>query len=736
MHSLVIVESPTKVKTISKYLGKDYTVLSSRGHIIDLPKSGLGVDVEHNFEPEYTVIEGKGKVLTELKKAAKDADTIVLATDLDREGEAISWHVKEALSSTKGLKSKKFERVIFHEITKPAIEEAFKHPGDVNYDLVDAYQARRVLDRLVGYKLSPLLWEKIRYGLSAGRVQSVGVRLIVEREREREKFESAPYFNFQAQLNAGEEDLAAQLAVFKGETVEKQKKLQLFAGTYSVSSSIFDNKKEAEVLKKTFAKHHFVVGDIEDKEVKRSPQPPLTTARLQRNAVNRFGYTSKRVMTVAQKLYENGLITYHRTDSVSLSDQFLTEARAFVQKTYGKEYLPESNRHYKNGSKSAQEAHEAIRPTDVTKAPGSPEFKKLTPEQQKIYRLIWEKAVASQMADARLQQMRVDVYSDEKEPIAEGIATWRANGSRVVFPGWMKVTGAPAEEVILPVLEVGQALKLSDIALTEHATQPPPRYTEASLIKDLEKYGIGRPSTYANIIATILSRKYVLKDERSFVPGDTGFVVNDLLVAHFPDIVDLDFTAEMEEDLDRIARAEKKWKPVIKEFYEPFSKLLEKKKKEIKKEDIVVLEETDEKCPVCGKPVIVKLGKYGKFYSCSDYPKCEYAAPLDTGTENGEIDQEQLKGSCPEDGGELVFKQGRFGPFIACSNYPKCKFTKPYMDKIGMTCSECKKGDVVQKKTKRGRIFYGCSRYPECEFSSWTKPGEEKQADKKVSSKQ
>lgn len=724
MHSLVIVESPTKVKTISKYLGKDYTVLSSRGHIIDLPKSGLGVDVEHNFEPEYTVIEGKGKVLTELKKAAKDVDTIILATDLDREGEAISWHVKEALSNTKGLKSKKFERVIFHEITKTALEEAFKHPGDVNYDLVDAYQARRVLDRLVGYKLSPLLWEKIRYGLSAGRVQSVGVRLIVEREREREAFKSAPYFNFQAQLTTGKEDLTAHLAVFKGETVEKQKKLQLFAGTYSVSSSIFDKKKEAEALKKVFDTHLFVVGDMEDKEVRRSPQPPLTTARLQRNAVNRFGFTSKRVMTVAQKLYENGLITYHRTDSVALSEQFLSEARTFIKKSYGKEYVPESSRYYKNGSKSAQEAHEAIRPTDVAKAPGSTEFKKLTPEQQKIYRLIWEKAVASQMADARLQQMRVDLYSNEKEPVTEGIATWRANGSRVIFPGWMKVAGAPPEEVILPVLEVGQTLKRSDIVLTEHATQPPPRYTEASLIKDLEKYGIGRPSTYANIIATILSRKYVLKDERSFVPGDTGFVVNDLLVAHFPDIVDLDFTAEMEEDLDRIARAEKKWKPVIKEFYEPFSKLLEKKKKEIKKEDVVVLEKTDEKCPVCGKPVIVKLGKYGKFYSCSDYPKCEYAAPLDTGTENGEIDQEQLKGPCPEDGGELVFKQGRFGPFIACSNYPKCKFTKPYMDKIGMPCPECKKGDVVQKKTKRGRIFYGCSRYPECEFSSWTKPGE------------
>jgi len=688
MNSLVIVESPTKVKTISKYLGKDYTVLSSRGHIIDLPKSGLGVDVEHNFEPEYTVIEGKGKVLTELKKAAKEADTIILATDLDREGEAISWHLHEALSNTKGLKTKKYKRVIFHEITKPAIEEAFQKPGELNYDLVDAYQARRVLDRLVGYKLSPLLWEKIRYGLSAGRVQSVGVRLVVERERERQKFTSAPYFNFQAQLIAGKEDVTAQLAAYKGESVEKQKKMQLFAGTYSVSSSIFDDKKKAESLQKAFGTHQFVVGSIEDKEVRRSPQPPLTTARLQRNAVNRFGYTSKKIMTVAQKLYEQGLITYHRTDSVSLSEQFIKEARSYIGTTYGKDYVPAENRYYKSGSKSAQEAHEAIRPTDVTKAPGSADFKKLTPEQQKIYRLIWEKALASQMANATLRSIRADIFSDAKEPVVEGEATWRATGSTVLFSGWMKVANVSAEETILPPLKEGDVLKLQDVVLTEHTTQPPPRYTEASLIKDLEKYSIGRPSTYANIIATILSRKYVLKEDRSFVPGDTGFVVNDLLVAHFPDIVDLDFTAEMEEDLDRIARAEKKWKPVIKEFYEPFSKLLEKKKKEIKKEDIVVLEETDEKCPVCGKPVIVKLGKYGKFYSCSDYPKCEYAAPLDTGTENGEIDQEQLKGACPEDGGELVFKQGRFGPFIACSNYPKCKFTKPYMDKIGMTCPD------------------------------------------------
>ncbi len=730
MQSLVIVESPTKVKTISKYLGKNYKVLSSKGHIIDLPKSGLGVDVEHNFEPEYVVIPGKGKVISELKKAAKDADIIVLATDLDREGEAISWHVKEALSGTKGLKTKKYQRVVFHEITKDAIEEAFKHPHDVNYDLVDAYQARRVLDRLVGYKLSPLLWEKIRYGLSAGRVQSVGVRLIVEREREREQFSSTPYFNFQAHLKSGSNQFIAQLTQYNQQPVEKQKKLKLFAGTYSVTSSIFIDKPEADRLLSAFKKHHFIVGDIEDKTVKRSPQPPLTTARLQRNAVNRYGFTSKRVMSVAQKLYENGLITYHRTDSVALSESFIKEARVFVTKTYGKDYLPVESRYYKSGSKSAQEAHEAIRPTDVTKSLQSPEFKKLTPEQQKIYRLIWEKAVASQMADAVLQQMRVDVYSDEKKPLTDKYVVWRATGSRVTFPGWMKVAGTPAEETILPPVQVGDDLDQIDLVLTEHTTQPPPRYTEASLIKDLEKYGIGRPSTYANIIATILSRKYVEKEDKAFRPADTGFVVNDLLVKHFPEIVDLDFTAEMEEDLDRIARAEKKWKPVVKEFYGPFSTLLDKKKKEIKKEDVVVLEKTNEKCPVCGKPVIIKLGKYGKFYSCSDYPKCEYAAPIDTGTENGDIDQTQLEGLCPDDGGALVFKQGRFGPFIACSNYPKCKFTKPYMDKIGMKCPDCGEGEVVQKKTKRGRVFYGCSQYPACEYSSWTKPGEGKKSTK------
>lgn len=728
MKQLVIVESPTKVKTISKYLGKDFVVMSSKGHIIDLPKKDLGVDVAHGFEPEYTVIAGKESTVKELKKAAKTASKIILATDLDREGEAISWHIQQMLHKDARPKVplNQFQRVVFHEITKKAIQEAFEHPRELNQNLVDAYQARRVLDRIVGYKLSPLLWEKIRYGLSAGRVQSVVVRLIVEREKERKKFKEEPYFNFQAVLKVGPKtDVTAQLYKFEDKTIEKRKTINLFAGEYTYAKTRFIDEKEAQSLQKAFAKHHFVVGTADKKTIHRKAQPPLTTARLQRQAVNRFGFSSKKAMAAAQKLYEAGYITYHRTDSVFLSEDFVKAARTYIQKEYGKDYVPAEPNHYATQSKSAQEAHEAIRPSDVSRDLEHKEIRKLAADQKKMYELIWRNAVASQMTPAKLEQVRIDVYSDasKKDLETKPQCVWRASGSTVLFPGWIAGIGKQMSEVLLPEVSVGMPLDLETINLTDHTTQPPPRYTEASLIKELEKYGIGRPSTYAPTIATVLSRKYVHKQEKYFIPDDTGTVVSDLLAKHFPEIVDLKFTADMEEDLDKIAHGKREWVPVVREFYQPFHALLEKKKKEINKEDVVVLETTDEKCPECGKKLIIKLGRYGKFLSCSNFPDCEYAAPYETDEEGNIVDTpKETFGECPECGGTLILKQGRYGKFIACDNYPKCKYTQTYLDKIGMECPTCKKGGVVRKRTKKGIPFFGCSRYPDCDYSSWKDP--------------
>lgn len=716
MKKLVIVESPTKVKTISKYLPKDCEVTSSKGHIMDLPKKNISIDVEKDFEPHYDIIPGKESVVKELKKSAKEVDEIILATDLDREGEAISWHVHELLNSSL-KKKKKFSRVVFHEITKKAIEEAFQEPRELNYDLVDAYQARRALDRIVGYELSPLLWEKIRYGLSAGRVQSIGVRLVVEREREREAFTSEEFFNFLASLSVDGGELEAKLYTYLGDRVEEKVKVELFAGDYSYTKGIFTNEKEAAKRKKDFEKHVFSVKSVVSQEVTRSAQPPLTTARLQRFAVSRFGFSSKRVMSIAQRLYEAGFITYHRTDSTFLSDIFISDARKYIEKQFGKEFIPQKKNLYKTKSKSAQEAHEAIRPTDVTQDLSHKSIKKLTPDQKKIYQLIWNAAVSSQMAPAKLQRNRIDIVSSKKvDPVGE----WRASGTVVLFPGWLKVAGTDiSEENILPTVQEGEVLQLIGIQTSQHETSPPPRYNEASIIKDLEKHGIGRPSTYSSIISTIQNRGYVEKEDKAFKPRDTGFVVNDLLVNHFADIVDLDFTAGMEADLDRVADGKKKWKPLIKEFYGPFHKNVVAKKKEIKKEDLVVLEKTDEECPECKKHnLIVKLGKYGKFLSCSGFPDCKYAAPM-----HDDLEAQQDFGKCNEcKKGDMILKQGRYGKFIACSNYPDCKHTEPYQDKIEMACPDCGSGEVVIKKTKKGRVFYGCSRYPDCEYASWKDP--------------
>jgi len=731
MKNLVVVESPTKTRTLKKFLGKDFEIKASLGHIKDLPKSKLGVDVEHDFKPQYQIAPGKKKVVKELREAAEKADQVYLATDPDREGEAIASHVNEEIAKSKKQKAK---RVVFHEITKDAVAEAFKHPRDIDANLVDAQKARRVLDRLVGYKLSPLLWKKIRYGLSAGRVQSVAVRLIVEREREREKFKPQEYWRINAKLRAQsankDQSFYAELKSKGEKSFFVSEKIQLFAGPYRIERTTITSKAEAEALVKKLSKKDFVVEAVDKRKVRRPPSPPFTTATLQRAAAGLFGFSSKRTMRAAQNLYEQGLITYHRTDSVSLSQKFLADARAFLKKKFPPAYLPEKPRQYKTKSRTAQEAHEAIRPTDVGLQVQSSKFKvqNLGRDEAKLYKLIWQRAVSSQMADAVFDATRVTIRA--------GDYLFEARGSVLKFDGWKKIAGrahpTPTEET-LPPLERGEVLHLISLLPSEHFTSPPPRYTEATLIKDLEKFEIGRPSTYAPIISTIQERGYINRENGYLVPADIGIVVNDLLVKHFPEIVDLKFTARMEEDLDEIARGKKEWVPVIREFYEPFEEELRIKNKELRKGDFTTLQRTEEKCPECGKPLVVKLGKYGKFLSCSGFPECRYSRPYEppaTSSQQPAIDQSQLEGRCPECGGELVLKDGRFGKFIACANYPKCKFTKQYLQKIGMKCPECGQGEVIIKRSKRGKVFYGCSRYPECKWASWKDP--RRLADKKA----
>jgi DNA topoisomerase-1 len=745
----VVVESPTKTKTLKKYLGPDFEIKASLGHIKDLPKSELGVDVEHNFAPQYEVAPKKKKVVSELKAAAKGAEEIYLATDPDREGEAIAQHVNEELR----IKNKgNVKRVVFHEITADAVKEAFAHPRKIDDDLVDAQKARRVLDRLVGYKLSPLLWKKIRYGLSAGRVQSVAVRLIVEREREREAFKPEEFWRIEAllqKLETGRSKLERRLEAGGSKSSIQPQASSPASSLKHLDSSQFSallikkddkklkiqNKKQADSILKDLEKANYIVKEIKTEEKKRYPAPPFTTSTLQQNAFNTYGFSSKRTMRAAQALYEQGLITYHRTDSTNLAASAVSQIRKLIAKEFGEKYLTAGAKVYKTKAKVAQEAHEAIRPTNFGLQIQSAKFKvqsSLGRDGKKLYELIWKRAVACQMNPAIFDQQTVDVAAKNY--------LFRATGQVLKFDGFLKVYGVvaglvpassrattrvAATDKPLPELSEGEKLDLVKLTPTQHFTQPPARYTEATLIKELEKNGIGRPSTYAPTISTIQERGYVSKEERALKPEDIGIVVNDLLVEHFPQIVDLQFTAEMEDDLDKIADGKRKWVPVIREFYGPFEKELRLKNKELRKEDFTTLEKTSEKCPECGKPLVVKLGKYGKFLSCSGFPECKYGRPFedkDHDGQPGKVDKSQLKGKCPECGGELVLKEGRFGKFIACGNYPKCKFTKPYLDKIGMKCPECKKGEVIVKKTKRGRDFYGCSNYPKCKWASWKDP--------------
>ncbi len=732
---LVIVESPTKAKTLSTILPKkDYIIEASMGHIRDLPKSGLGVDVEKDFEPEYIVPPKAKKTLNTLKQKSKDIDEIILATDPDREGEAIAWHLEYLLQpAKKKSKSKKkevegagtvdnsttgekvkFGRVVFHELTESAINEAFKNLGQVDMNLVNAQQARRILDRLVGYKLSPLLWKKVMYGLSAGRVQSVAVRLVVERERERQAFKSEEYWTMAGIFqDVGNQDK------FKATLIEKAGK------KISIST-----KEEAQGIEKELKDDTFIITSVKKTERSSRPYPPLSTSMLQQTMSNLFGFTAKRTMSAAQSLFEQGYITYHRTDSLNLSSAFVSTVRNYIQGTFGSEYLPEKPTFYKTKSKNAQEAHEAIRPTNLSLIPGK-NNKKLKTDELKVYSVIWKRAVECQVSAAVYDQTTVQIDSSKQY-------TFKSVGSQIKFDGWLAVgkylgisgnieTNGGSEEGVeemnsIPDVSENDRVDLKELNSDQHFTQPPARYSDATLIKKMEELGVGRPSTYAPTISTIQARGYVEKDGRYFIPKDVAYVVNDLLVSHFPDIVDYQFTAEMEESLDEIASGEKEWVPLIKNFYIPFEKELAEKETSLSKADVTNLGESDEKCPECGKTLVFKLGKYGKFLSCSGYPDCKYAKPLAGEVGSEETGESVDHGKCPNcEDGVFVLKQGRFGKFLACSNYPKCKTTKNYQDKIGMKCPECGEGDVVVKKAKK-KVFYGCSRYPDCKWSSWTNP--------------
>ncbi|HEY8491220.1 MAG TPA: type I DNA topoisomerase [Dehalococcoidia bacterium] len=708
--NLVIVESPTKARTVAGILGSEYEVRASIGHVRDLPKSQLGVDVERQFAPRYVVPKEKREIVKQLRDAARNARMVYLATDPDREGEAISWHLVQAAE----LEGVPHRRVVFHEITRDAIREAFRHPREIDVKLVDAQQARRVLDRLVGYKISPILWKKVRRGLSAGRVQSAALRMIVDREREIQGFVPQEYWTIEADLAKAAEVFRARLHAELGKK-----------GTLEIPSA-----EEAQALVSALRTARYRVAEVRRRDQTRRPAPPFTTSTLQQEASRRLGFSAKRTMTVAQQLYEGrplgsegavGLITYMRTDSTALSDVAKQEIRAYVTERFGADFVPAKPRVYTKKAKGAQEAHEAIRPTSVYREPDAIK-RHLTPDQYKLYSLIWQRAVASQMADAVFDTTSVDI---EARPPQGRAFLFRATDSRLRFPGFRQVyieardDGRDEDQDTpkLPDLQPGDDLDLRELYPEQHFTEPPPRYTEASLVKALEENGIGRPSTYAPILSTLQERGYVEKDGRVLKPLELGFVVNDLLVEHFPDVVDLGFTAEMEEDLDAIARGARPWVPVVQEFYEPLTRALSRAQ-----EAPAVQEETGETCEKCGKPMVIKWGRFGRFLACTGFPECRNTRPLEGREE--ERREEAADEPCPECGAAMVVRSGRYGKFLACSRYPECKGTRPLLQKTGARCPKCG-GDVVQRRSRRGRTFYGCATYPACDFTSWSRPLEE-----------
>jgi DNA topoisomerase-1 len=717
--NLVIVESPAKAKTIEKYLGKDFQVFASYGHVRDLvPKEGA-VNPDDDFAMRYELIERNEKHVQTIAKAAKLADVLFLATDPDREGEAISWHIYEILKQRKLLESKPVHRVVFHEITKRAVTEAIEHPKALSTDLINAQQARRALDYLVGFKLSPLLWKKIRRGLSAGRVQSPALRMIVERELEIEQFITREYWSIDAESIAEEQAFRARLTHLDGKKLEQ----------FSITTEDQAHKAQRELVSTAGGK--LTVTQVEEKERKRNPAAPFTTSTLQQEASRKLGFTTRRTMTVAQQLYEGidvggetvGLISYMRTDSVTLANEAVAELRELIATRYGDGFVPDKPPQYKTKSKNAQEAHEAVRPTSAFRVPEQVKSH-LSPDQFKLYSLIWKRAVASQMIHATINTVAVDLACGEQE---RGI--FRANGSTVTHPGFMSVyqegkdDGAPEdEEGYLPKLTQGQVVKLIEIATSQHFTEPPPRYTEASLVKTLEEYGIGRPSTYASIISTLQQRKYAELESKRFRPTDVGRIVNKFLTEHFTRYVDYNFTAHLEDDLDAVSRGEKNWIPLLREFWGPFIALIEDKDESVKRAD-VTHEELDEVCPDCGSKLSIRLGRNGRFVGCTNYPECKYTRNLND--DGPQTPPEVVDGRvCPKCEAPLVIKTGRYGKFIGCSGYPGCKHIEPLEkpEDTGVECPECKNGSLTKRKSRFGKLFYSCSTYPACTYAIWNPP--------------
>jgi DNA topoisomerase-1 len=695
--------------------------MASLGHVRALPSKTGSVDISKDFEPKYQILPRSRKFLKEMKTALKGCDELYLATDLDREGEAIAWHIINALNLNGSIKQSGplIKRITFHEITREAIENALRSPHDISIPLVNSQQARVVLDYLFGFNLSPFLWKKVRYGLSAGRVQSVALRLICEREKEIQSFVSEEYWTITALLSPSTP--ATPETAFEAGLIEVGgKKIEKFA---------LKTQVQAQEIVRELEGAEYLVKEIRSKEIRRTPPPPFTTSTLQQEASRKLGFSAKKTMSLAQKLYEGveidegivGLITYMRTDSVHLAESALQNIREVIKQKYGSEYALKTPRFFKQKAKNVQEAHEAIRPTNSFKLPDALRSY-LSPDQLKLYALIWRRTVASQMAQAVIDSVSVDI-------VAKDTYLFRANGSRVKFPGFTQVyiEGKDEEgeekEGMLPPLIQGERLSLQELKPEQHFTQPPPRYTEATLVKTLEEYGIGRPSTYAMIVEILQMRKYVKLIDKRFFPEDTGMTVNELLVNHFPRYVDYQFTAGMEEKLDEIARGEIEWKPVVREFWEPFITLIKEKEEEVKKGD-VVNEKTDEVCPQCGKPLVIKLGRYGRFYACSGFPECRYVRRL-----NGQKDEEQKnqvfsEERCEKCGSPMLIREGRYGKFLACSGYPRCRNIRSINKTVslGMVCPECKEGEIVEKRTRQGKGFYGCSHYPRCTFASWDKP--------------
>lgn len=712
--NLVIVESPAKAKTIEKYLGKDFKVLASFGHVCDLPEKNIGIDIENNYEPKYEVLAKAKKTLAALKDALKKSDMVYLATDLDREGEAISWHLTYAL----GLKltSDKVKRIVFHEITKSALENAVAHPRVLDLNLVDAQQGRRVLDRLVGYKLSPLLWKKVKKGLSAGRVQSVAVRLVVEREREIKNFVPIEYW-------------------FLGVNLADKKKKDIFTASLvqvdgkPVGKLTIKTKDEADKIEKDLVGASYKVIQVKHDDSIRKPSGPFTTSTLQMEASRKLGYSPKQTMLVAQHLYEAGHITYMRTDSTNLSADAVSAINATITTQFGEKYLNKGSRSFATNTKHAQEAHEAIRPTHFDKMEVSNDR-----QEQKLYELIWRRTVATQMGDAIF-----DIITVKIEAKATKDFIFDAKGEVIKFDGFMKLylegKDEESEDNVskIPNLAEGEDLDFIKMLKDQKFTEGPKRYSEAMLVKKLESLGIGRPSTYAPTLDTIQKRGYTELIDKKFQPTEIGTIVNDLLVDNFPTVVDYQFTAKMEDEFDEVAEGKLDWHKVIDEFYVPFAKTLKEKDKELNKSDIMPVVELDEECPNCGKKLVIRFGRFGKFIACPGYPECKYSRPLETKAEekssevvDGDGGMESLvdaeKEKCEKCGGKMMLKEGRFGKFLACENYPTCKNTKAIVGKTGIKCPKCEKGEIIEKKTKKRRSFWGCSRYPDCDYATWENP--------------